>query len=249
MNFTAIRLDAAWHRLNVSTSYIPMGACIAGVALMMLLTAVSSRAQGVTDPVSASAAAPATAASSNEPLVQFQPAVRELVLATPPKGFVWQRIEAIEVAVLTPEDWKMHHKREAYGKTYAFSGEPLNDKGQFETGFTVQLMWHPQLPSINAAKAADLALQAISKSILSKTDNQLLRGTLDNKAGKKVLIIRYRNAPQNLTPIIVHIMVIADPLTGLVYQFVFESPESRWAESWKIGEQILSRLWVSFKRG
>ena len=249
MNFTSLRLDTAWHRRSVSSSYFPVRACIAGIVLLMLLTAVSSPAQGVTDSASASAAPPAIAASSNEPPVQFQPAVREWALPMLPIGFVWQRIEAIEVAVPTPEDWKMHHKREAYGKTYAFSGEPLNDKGQFETGLTVQLTWHPQLSSINAAKAADLALQAISKSILNKADNQLLRGTLDNKAGKKVLIVRYRNAPPNLTPIIVHIMVIADPLTGLIYQFTFESPESQWAESWKIGEQILSRVSVFFQRG
>jgi hypothetical protein len=253
MNLTASRLRAAWRWECISGFIVAKRACApiaAGTSALLMLAAISCQAQVVVSPAVNSASAPVSTASPSSPPIQFRPAVRESALPPAPKGFVWQRLEAIEVAVVTPESWKMHQKDDAVTKTFAFSGDPLNDKGQFETGLTVRLMWHPQTLPGNEAKAAESVMAGIAKAIYNnKSDNQVIRSTLDDKAGKRVMIIRYRNAPAGLPPIVVHAMAIGDSRTGLVYQIIFESPERQWDDSWKIGEQILSRVSVFFQKG
>ena len=93
-------------------------------------------------------------------------------------------------------------------------------------------------------------LQSIADGIQSnKTDNKVLKGTLEDRANKKMLIVRYRNAPANLPPIVIHTVAIGDPLTGFVYEFIFESPEASWEDNWTIAEPMFRRILILFQRG
>jgi hypothetical protein len=191
----------------------------------------------------------AAAQNQTVPPIRFQPAIQTATLPTPPDGFVWQRIEAIEVAVLTPPAWKRIKKKGPFRKSTPFPNQPLNEKGYFETGLTVKLLWHPQLSPGNEAKAVQALLVGIVEGIENNKDNKVIRSSLEEKSGKKMVIVRFRNAPLELPPIVVHTVSIGDPNTGLVYQFIFEGPESQWEEQWKIGEKILSRLLVVYQNG
>lgn len=213
-----------------------MGPCFVAflLGLVLCLTGSLSNAQTV---------------SETTPPVNFKSMLKSINLPTPPPGFVWQRIEAIEVAVLTPKDWKKYQKEGSFQKVFAFSNESLDEKGFFETGLTVKLWWHQQAAPGNEAKAVESILAGIVHGIESnKVDNKVLRGTLEEMSDKKKLIVRYRNAPKGLTPIIVYSVSIGDPKTGLVYQFIFEGQEAQWDEKWKIGMKILNQLIILFQR-
>jgi hypothetical protein len=172
------------------------------------------------------------AQGASNPPVAFVTDVRAAELPAPPAGFVWHRLDDIQVAVVTPADWKKFAKQDGNAKTIAFSPKPLDQNGQFDIGLTTRLLWHPQTRAGAEAKAMEEVLAAIVRGVESnKTDNKVLRGTVEDRGGKKMLIVRHRNAPASLPPIIVHTIAIGDPLTGLVYEFIFESPESSWDEN------------------
>ncbi len=189
-------------------------------------------------------------APQGEPPVAFKTDIRQAELLPAPAGFVWQRLEEIQAAVVVPEGWNRYAKRGPNERLVAFSPDKLDANNQFQTGLSVRLVWHPRAQAGQEAKAVEQILAAIVNSIESnKTDNKVLRGTMQERNGKKMLIVRHRNAPSGLPPVVVHTVAIGDPASGMVYQFIFESPETSWDESWKVGEQILSRILILFQRG
>jgi hypothetical protein len=182
--------------------------------------------------------------------VSFVTDIGQAQLPEPPDGYIWHRIEELQAAVITPPDWKRYAKDGPNSRVVAFSPQPLDQNNQFDTGLTTRLIWHPQLSAGTEAKAMNEVLASIVRGIESnKADNKVLRGTVEDRAGKKMLIVRHRNAPANLPPIVVHTVAIGDPATGLVYEFIFESPESSWEDNWKIAEPIFRRIFVLFQRG
>ena len=184
------------------------------------------------------------------PPVAFTTDVQHAELPPSPDGYVWHRLSSIQAAVITPVGWNRYEKAGANSRVIAFSPQALDQNKQFDVGFTARLLWHPQLRSGVESRSAMAVLESIAQGIQSKkADNKVLRGTLEDRSNKKMLIVRHRNAPANLPPIVVHTVAIGDPLTGLVYEFIFESPESSWDDNWKIAEPMFRRILILFQRG
>lgn len=181
--------------------------------------------------------------------VSISGAVKTIELPAAPEGMTWQRIEEIDLAVPVPDGWKQHRKDGPSFRTFAFTDQPLDKAGLFERGLTATMLWLPQLPAGKEAQATDIIMRGLATQIQKSADNKVLTGTMEEKNGKRVMVIRYRNAPQQMPPIIVHTMLIGDPKTGLVYQIIYEGPEATWGENWKTGEQILKRVYIAFQAG
>lgn len=186
-------------------------------------------------------------ADTAKPPVAVAGTIKALDLPPIPSGMSWARIAEIDVAVPVPDGWQRHEKDAPFQRVFAFSDQPLDQNGLFERGLTVKLLWHPQLAKGNEAQAVDAVLRGLAAGVQRNKDNKILKGTLDEKNGKRVMIVRHRNAPTGLVPVIVHTMTIGDPQSGLVYQVIYEGPEATWDENWKIGEQILGRVYVAFQ--
>lgn len=178
-----------------------------------------------------------------QPPANFSGAINAVSLPDAPAGLEWKRLEAINMAVLVPLGWKRHEKRGPYQRVASFSDEPLDRDGRFERGLTIRLFWHPQAAAGNEALAVDSLLGSLASGITAdERNNKVINATLESQHGKRVMIIRYRNAPEGQMPIIVHCMHIGDPRTGLVHQIILESPEPTWDDNWKLGEQISRRI-------
>lgn len=173
-------------------------------------------------------------------------AVSGLSFDNAPTGLAWERLDDFAVAILRPEGWYRHAKNGPFEKIVAFSETQLNDSGQFDIGLTVQLIWNPRGKAGGGAGAMAGAL--IRSIVQNKTDNTVLSSKFEEKVGKKVAIMRHRNAPEDLPPIIVHRMMVIDPVDDLLFVFTFESPEQVWEEKWKIGEQLLKRVFIGFRQ-
>jgi hypothetical protein len=161
-----------------------------------------------------------------------------------PNNFSWKVLHSINAAVVTPEDWKHYYKEGNTYKVFAFTGDSLAKNGFFETGLTVRLRWLPNAVKNDETKTVNIILASILQSIKTNANNKVIFAKLEKQNSKTVLIIRHENSPQNMTPIIVHSVCIGDPVTGNVYEFIFEAPKAIWDEKWKTGEQIFSKLFV-----
>jgi hypothetical protein len=178
--------------------------------------------------------------------VTFKGQVEKAQLPAPPDQMVWNRIEAIDVAVLTPVGWNRVEGRLASGRVFGFSDKPLNAKRQFERGLTVKTLWIDNSKG-QEVEAVDELLNQLTRALEGTPETtQLLDARTGNKAGKIISVVRVRTALPNETPEIGHALMIGDPSTGLVYQFLYVAPESEWEANWKIAEKILNNVFIQF---
>lgn len=188
----------------------------------------------------AAAQAPAGAPPTRE---QIRAAIRT-ELPAPPDGFSWQLYK--NTVFLKPSGWHEQEARRPPGfpmATYATSPEAFSQSKQFEMGFTVNVFSGLQrLRGMDAKKAVPLMLKPILDS-RSKQDILMLD---QQPAGDfERTVLRYRDAPPGLKPVIVHKFILANSVTDSMHDFTFESPETTWAENWaRYGTPILSRLQV-----
>lgn len=188
----------------------------------------------------AAAQAPAGAPPTPE---QIRAAIRT-ELPAPPDGFSWQLYK--NTVFLKPAGW---HEQEAPrppglpAGTYATSPEAFSQTKPFEMGFTVNVFSGLQrLRGLEARKAVPLLL----KPILDTHSKQDILMLDQQPAGDfERTVMRYRDAPPGLKPIIVHKFILANNVTDSMHDFTFESPEASWAENWaRYGAPMLSRLQV-----
>jgi hypothetical protein len=194
---------------------------------------------------SPSFAQPAT--PSTPPPVQFQGQLDKVQLPAPPQGMVWNRIDAIDSAVLTPSGWLRIEGKMQNGRVFGFSDKPLNAKRQFERGLTVKAAWLDNSKGAEV-EAVDELLNRMSRVLEGTPETtQLLDARTGKKSGKIISVMRVRTALPNETPEISHALMIGDPVSGLVYQFLFSAPESEWEANWKIAEKMLNNVFIQFR--
>ena len=166
-------------------------------------------------------------------------------LPAPPAGFDWKLYK--NAAFLKPASWNEREAKPVAGtfptSTYATSPESFSEATQFETGFTITIISGTQrLRGLEAKKAVSLFLKPILDT--HKREEVLMLDRMTNGDYERT-VLRYRDAPPGLKPVIVHKFVLANNVTDSMHIFTFESPESTWTENWeKYGTPILSRLQV-----
>ncbi len=199
----------------------------------------------ITAALSGVANAQSSAAASLAP-VTFSGLVDKAQLPAPPQDMVWNRIAAIDVAVLTPTGWNRIEGRLPSGHVFGFSDKPLNAKRQFERGLTVKALWIDNSKG-QEVEAVDELLNQLTRALEGNPDTtQLLDARTGNKSGKIISVVRVRTTMPNEVPEIGHALMIGDPTTGLVYQFLYAAPESDWDANWKIAEKILNSVFIQF---
>ncbi|MFI5446323.1 hypothetical protein [Polaromonas sp. UC242_47] len=166
-------------------------------------------------------------------------------LPAPPTGFSWQLYK--NTVFLKPAGWHEREGKPAPGTfpiaTYATSPEPFSESQPFEMGLTVQVISATQrLRGIEAKKAVLLYLKPILDSH-KREDFSIFDQKPSGDYERTVL--RYRDAPPGLKPVIIHKFILANNVTDSMHIFTFESPETSWNENWeKYGTPVISRLQV-----
>lgn len=161
--------------------------------------------------------------------------------APPPENFTWMYFPTVETWLLHPAGWSSHHGSKGNCQAVCISKENVKTKGSFETGITLQRFENTQ--QYNGVPPDVVAVKLI-EAIQNNTVNTIIRADDEftaEKRGVKTILIRYRNAPAAVKPIIVHKYFMADALN--LYAFTFESPEATWDEDWEnFGEPIMRNL-------
>lgn len=164
-------------------------------------------------------------------------------LTVPPAGFIWRLYK--NVLFLKPDVWK-EEQRPSLSKgisstIYAASPEDFSESKMFEMGITVQIISGSQRLSNTPAKKVTLA--ALQHIIRNHKREEILMLDISTKGDVEHTILRYRDAPPGLKPIIVHKFFMTNEVTDSVHIFTFESPAESWEENWrKYGTPFLSRV-------
>jgi hypothetical protein len=135
-----------------------------------------------------------------------------------------------------PKSWFYREEAEKDGTRGIFmSLENIDTAGEFETGLTINVT---RLKKGNAQERA-LAFLAL----FAQTPGNELLGAREKEMGVlKGIRGRIRRTEKNRAPVLMEVFSIGNSRTNAVYLFVFESPEARWDDAWKLGEVMLGDL-------
>lgn len=167
----------------------------------------------------------------------------ESQLPKPMDGFEWMLYK--NAVFLKPIQWNAHTMASITEgiaiTTYAMSPEDFSETKQFETGMTLQVISGSQKSRGIAANKMVFVYLKPFMDARKKEDvlmfNQRPYGDFERT------VFRYKDAPPDLKPVIVHKFILASNITDSVHVFTFESPAELWEENWmKFGTPILGKL-------
>ena len=153
-------------------------------------------------------------------------------LPAPPKGFTWHAVTALEASFLTPDGW--HVREEQSEKTLAvfITEKEFAPPQEFDVGVTINaFLGNPGAPERVKKLLDDVAAKYSIR--LKSAENgpfRVLACQFDSTRKKDALRVR------------TNMLGIANPKTRTAYLVIFESPVSRWDETWSKGKVILDNL-------
>lgn len=157
--------------------------------------------------------------------------VKELILSqlkNPLSGYKWSMFQG--VMFQKPLNWSEYKTNDIY----TTSVESVAKNGKFETGLTIR-----RVKNIPVRRFINNYIKIHKKD----EDNQIITFTKGQQGDSQTYILRYRNAPTNLKPIIVHKFIVANKSENYVLIITFEAPEKNWDKIWeKYGSKILKNI-------
>lgn len=163
--------------------------------------------------------------------------LRQKILGMLPQakeGYSWVLFRG--VALQRPIGW--HEQME--GGSYCSSVESVPENGLFETGVTIQVIREVS----NAYKMPPNILMAkYVVDLEEKEENFKLIMNPKSYGDVETLVYRYRNAPERMTPIIVHKYFQVSVKEDFINIITFETTEEKWDQYWnKQGIDILGQV-------
>ena len=171
--------------------------------------------------------------------------IKSMLLPPPTTGYEW--VIYRNCAFLKPQGWNQHTLPDVPAQkiigAISTSPETFSESKQFETGFTAQVVANFKANNgLPPSKGAILMLKQITDQRTEK--DVLVFDTKPAQSGSTSFIMRYRDAPEGKTPLVIHKTLIANDAQDTLHIFTFESPEKNWDESWKIGTPIIAKIAV-----
>jgi hypothetical protein len=162
-------------------------------------------------------------------------------LPLPPNGFNWRQLREINAAIPVPEGWYVKRvvARPVEAVSYFVSRENIDINGSFEEGLSLDvLIPRPQ----STADEVNVTLKGVVANVC-KT-GQIIKpiwGRSQNNFQHYGCLVR-ENGKRGAFLLHLHMMV--NKKTNTAYQFIFESPEIRWEESWIKGTKMMDQFMV-----
>jgi hypothetical protein len=152
-----------------------------------------------------------------------------------PGGFSWKKLDAIKAAFLIPNGW--HFKAETHDtmRAYFLSAESIDEKGEFQTGLTLNVF------HLRQDKAQERALGVLA-TYAQTPGNELLESWETGTGLLKGVGGRIRKVEEGYPPLMMVVVSIGNSKTNTLYVLIFESPETLWKQSWEKGEKMLDHF-------
>lgn len=154
-----------------------------------------------------------------------------------PSNFSWVKIEEMKVVFLRPDGWHFtNNKAKLLGSFAIYRKEPDTD-GRFETGLTLYAIRNMgktdrELPSRQIHRFVEdmKAQEGVQVFSVARVERGPFQG----------LAIRYVYTSSTASPIMYHRLFLANDRTDTILFITFESPESKWEETWRIGKTLVT---------
>jgi hypothetical protein len=156
----------------------------------------------------------------------------------PPKGYGWANCPEIKGAFLQPSGWSFKQSKQGDTLGFFVTKEKIDDKGQFMTGLTVNVV--PDIPKKKSMAPSAFARQyreAARKTVAFTKEWDKDMGPF------KSVGFRF-DKKDKAGSFTVHNLLIANDKTGTIYIVMYEAPTSEWEEAWKLGEPMLQYLYI-----
>ena len=155
-----------------------------------------------------------------------------------PDGFSWQQLDAIRGALLMPNGWHFL-VRTNHGETnYYLSEDDLSGRdleGELGTALLAGVV------HVDKSDAQDRALKMLL--MLEKSEGAELQDTWKTEVGGlEGFGARVRMTVNDHPPLMMAALAIGNPKTGALYLFVYESPETRWKQTWESGRKMFDSV-------
>lgn len=150
-----------------------------------------------------------------------------------PKGFSWQRMEAINGWVAKPQNWYFAHEKSGSTNAYFVSKQAITDKDHFfEVGLSINAIPSSGVPGGDAYKYAKYYINRYKEI-----------GSIDFSEEEDVGVIsvlrvsgKFQEAGAEFN---MAVEILANRKTNTLYVIQFEAPVDEWEEEWENGSQIL----------
>lgn len=156
-----------------------------------------------------------------------------------PKGFHWQRLEAIRASVLSPDGWHFHPEDSDGKLAYFITRDRFDGTGEFKTGLSLNCLRE-------VSKKAKLRPSAYIDAFTSEMN--ALYSIIDpktNTAGPTKLIWFGLISPKDgsVSSRMTNFL-IANDTTDTVYVIVFEAPLAQWTKAYESGYVMLKNILI-----
>lgn len=165
-------------------------------------------------------------------LVFLAPTVYAADQPNAPSGFAWQQIPELNSALLKPEGWFFKQEARQGILGYFITKEDIGKAGSFNTGLTVNVY-----PKLGTGLAVERGKELIERVAAAHNKNAWSR-----PAGQlQEFGCEIKDTDPSGT-VVMHALAVANTKTDTLYLFIFESPETDWDASWKIGKEMMDRF-------
>ena len=153
-------------------------------------------------------------------------------LPAPPAGFSWHAVPQINGSVLVPDGWSVRDDHDGTTLTLFVTEKPATPPADFDVGLTMSAFVGDANAPEKVKKSLDEIAAKFSVMLTNSTQGRfhLLACKFDSPRKKDGVVIR------------TYELGIANPDTRTSYLLVFESPVSRWDQTWPKAEEILNHL-------
>ncbi len=153
-----------------------------------------------------------------------------------PKGFSWQRMEAINGWVAKPQNWYFAYEKSGSTNAYFVSKQEITDKDHFfESGLSINAIPSSGVPGGDAYKYAKYYINKYQEFGEIEFSDEEEVGVISvlRLSGK----FQEAGAEFNMA-----VEILANRKTNTLYVIQFEAPIDEWEKEWEIGSQMLDLI-------
>jgi len=158
-----------------------------------------------------------------------------------PDGYLWEYFREPSFAIARPYNWHVYKKNGSHCYTYIISKESVKDFGSYETGWCLRFWWNVR---DNSGFPPSVIATLNLKEKTLEPYKEVLNSAMGEVNGHPVSIVRTRDYSPGAPPIIIEHQILADDVQDIIYEMLFESPESSWDTAWKIGDVMMKMICI-----
>jgi hypothetical protein len=146
--------------------------------------------------------------------------------SVPPKGYHWEDFSETRVSFWMPDGWHRRSAGDGHAHSYYVARDNLSGKMPGQVALSILVM-----PRLTDRVASDYNKEFIANVCRGKKMFNVLEPKADFLIGNGCICDDDGDT--------FYILMLANPTTNTLYQFIFNAPEGEWHTMWPVGERMI----------